>query len=149
MPIECGTLDGVVSWGVIEHDEVGPGAALGEFFRVLRPGGWLFVTVPFDTPAQRAASRTEFGEPTPHATFFQYFFTEKELADAVAATGFRVDEVTPSSHHYALAMPRTYARLTRTHPVVQAVTTRTLNVLTTMRRDTFNMILAVAQKPNA
>ena len=38
MPFADKSFGGIVSWGVIEHDEAGPGAALAEFRRVLRPG---------------------------------------------------------------------------------------------------------------
>src|ERR1039457_4639134 len=35
MPYADGTFDGVISWGVVEHDEDGPSKALRELFRVM------------------------------------------------------------------------------------------------------------------
>jgi ubiquinone/menaquinone biosynthesis C-methylase UbiE len=147
IPLPDGELDGVISWGVIEHDESGPGSALREFHRVLRPGGWIFVTVPIDTPSQRASSEVQFADERATGRFFQYFFTEAELASVVSEAGFQVSSVTPCGYHYALALPRTYVRLSRAPAAVQAVTTRALNVWARTRKDTFNMALAVAQKP--
>lgn len=48
IPAADSTFDGVISWGVIEHNEAGPETALSEFFRILKPGGYVIVTVPFE-----------------------------------------------------------------------------------------------------
>src|SRR3954447_17385 len=45
LPIEEGTFDAVVCTQVLEH-VADPGDVLAELFRVLRPGGRLYVTVP-------------------------------------------------------------------------------------------------------
>lgn len=54
IPYPGESVDGVVSWGVIEHDEAGPAAALREFHRLVKRGGSIIVTVPRDFDAARA-----------------------------------------------------------------------------------------------
>jgi SAM-dependent methyltransferase len=50
-----GMFDAIISWGVIEHDPDGPGAALRQLARILRPRGIGIFTVPRDDEANRAA----------------------------------------------------------------------------------------------
>src|SRR5262249_17010217 len=40
------TFDAYYSWGAFEHFEIGLGPCLDEAYRVLKPGGWLFISVP-------------------------------------------------------------------------------------------------------
>jgi SAM-dependent methyltransferase len=111
MPLADGAVNAVISWGVIEHDEAGPGAALAEFRRVLAPGGRILVTVPVDSPAQRRASKADFSEGS---LFFQYFFTTEELAQAVADSGFEVlDCGMASPAHPNLIWPGRHTRAGR------------------------------------
>jgi SAM-dependent methyltransferase len=111
MPFANGVFDGIISWGVIEHDPKGPEAALAEFRRIVRPGGMLLVTVPLDCERQRLASKLQF-PGVPDGKFFQFFFTPDELADRVTKSGFRVMEAAPVPiAHPALLFPRSYARI--------------------------------------
>jgi len=48
LPCETGSLGAVISLGVMEHFEEGCDAAMRETHRVLRPGGLLLFTVPFN-----------------------------------------------------------------------------------------------------
>jgi ubiquinone/menaquinone biosynthesis C-methylase UbiE len=43
-----GSFDAYFSWGVIEHFESGPQDCLREAWRILKPGGLLFISVPMD-----------------------------------------------------------------------------------------------------
>lgn len=147
IPAPDAGFDALVSWGVVEHDPAGPRAALKDFFRVLKPGGWAFVSVPLDSPVQRASSERQFSGQRDHGDFFQYFFTRDELADELRAVGFRVDSVDPCSSHYALAFPDLYLRVIQARRPVQLVATTALNLYAKSRPDCANMIMAVAQRP--
>jgi SAM-dependent methyltransferase len=48
LPYEDGSVGAIISLGVMEHFEAGCHEALRETYRVLRPGGLLFFTVPLD-----------------------------------------------------------------------------------------------------
>ncbi|MBI4396548.1 MAG: class I SAM-dependent methyltransferase [Elusimicrobia bacterium] len=52
-PFQDGAFDLILSLGTIEHSVDGPGQALGEAYRTLKPGGTLISTVPILTPARR------------------------------------------------------------------------------------------------
>jgi SAM-dependent methyltransferase len=108
LPYASNYFGGVISWGVIEHDQSGPAAALREFWRVLKPGAACIVTVPVDSPRQRLASKINFGKDGKH--FFQYFFTPDELANELKKCGFDIlhFEVLPKSSP-AIVAPRMYS----------------------------------------
>lgn len=42
-----GSFDAYLSWGTFEHFEIGLGPCFEEARRILKPGGYLFITVPF------------------------------------------------------------------------------------------------------
>ena len=112
MPQETDSLDGVISWGVIEHDEAGPGAALREFHRILKPGGVAVVTVPFDTPAARRAGQIFDDVPGSDHAFFQYLMSPEELRQHGVDAGFEVLESgTFPLAHLAMVAPRLSQRL--------------------------------------
>jgi SAM-dependent methyltransferase len=140
------SVDALISWGVIEHDEGGPAHALTEFARVLRSGGMAFITVPIDSEPQRRASAAQFAGPGAEV-FFQYFLTPQELSAAVASAGLEVLEpVRPVSRHHALAYPDLYCRVSRLHPLLQRVTGWTLKPTLAFRPSSVNMLLAVARR---
>jgi hypothetical protein len=102
----------VISWGVIEHDEAGPAAALLEFHRIVRSGGAIIVSVPRNSPEVRAASQIQFPRSESMA-FFQYFMTEEELAEHVRTAAFEVEATGTLAHgSFSLFAPRVYGRAT-------------------------------------
>jgi SAM-dependent methyltransferase len=112
MPYADGAFDAVISWGVIEHDEAGPGETLREFHRVLRPGGVIVVTVPVDSAVQRRSADYLHHRDGGHQVFFQYFMTEADLASEVRAAGFAiVDQGILPNAIIQLVSPRLSARL--------------------------------------
>jgi ubiquinone/menaquinone biosynthesis C-methylase UbiE len=112
LPYHDGVFDAVVSWGVIEHDEAGPQAALREFWRILKPGGVTIVTVPADSPARRRAAEYQFPRTMPGHVFFQYFMTAEDLSAHLRDAGFETIEaaVLPSAIP-EIVFPRVAARL--------------------------------------
>lgn len=144
MPIEDNSVDGVVSWGVIEHEEAGPGAALSEFYRVVKPGGSIVVTVPHDSELLRKSSRLQF-PPVDSMKFFQYFMTREELAGYVSEAGFvpvETDKLREAS--FALVSPELYCRL-------RGISFRVANRLASMLFRPFSryhlMVYCIAKKP--
>ncbi len=98
------SLDGIMSCGVIEHDERGPTPALAEMWQILKPGGRLFVTVTPDRPAMARTSVTEFGAPEQHRSF-QSRFEVHELPGELGPSGFRSTKTTSATHHFARCPP--------------------------------------------
>lgn len=94
LPMADDALAGIVSLGVVEHDEAGPDAALREFARVLEPGGRLLVSVPFSnmlrrTLMHRLIRRYHAGRPGDGYYFIEYRFTRREILEALRRCGFR------------------------------------------------------------
>jgi SAM-dependent methyltransferase len=52
-PIKEGSVDAVLSLGVVEHNEPGPIDALREIHRILKPDGLLVLAVPYNNPWRR------------------------------------------------------------------------------------------------
>jgi SAM-dependent methyltransferase len=104
---EQASFDACFSWGAFEHFENGLGDCLAEAHRILRPGGWLFITVPFDNwrlilRDARALERWDenfdaqagYREPQ---RFYQWRLTRPELKRELELRGFRTHLVTPIS----------------------------------------------------
>ena len=93
LPFGNEIFDGIISWGVIEHNEAGPTAALSEFARVLNHGGVAIITVPFDSCHTRRASEYTFPQEKVTESggeFFQYYMTPHELKAYMEEVGFDV-----------------------------------------------------------
>ena len=112
LPLETNSVDAVISWGVIEHDEAGPAKALREFHRVLRPGGSAIVTVPMNTEIARKSTEIIHRKAGSEHAFFQYLMSEEELASEAIAAGFEITEISSlPSAHLAHAAPRLSLKL--------------------------------------
>jgi len=119
MPYTRASFDGLISWGVIEHDPDGPARQLREFSRVLKPGGRAVITVPYDSEAMRRASALQFPSG---GKFFQFFFSPDELCEIVANNGFQVLAAGPVREvSAALVMPKIYADSRGKHPACRAM----------------------------
>lgn len=112
-PLKDCSVDAVVSLGVVEHTEAGPGVLLREARRVLRPGGVLLVSVPTiglwkavsDTtmrtlrrPAWQRRGRWvthepvgSTGAPSSDWSFHQYEFTRRRFDAELATAGLEVE----------------------------------------------------------
>jgi SAM-dependent methyltransferase len=93
------SFDGYFSWGTFEHFAEGLGPCLDEARRVLKPGGYLFISVPFDNlrHALRAAAdrRRQAAPTTQPLRFYQWRLTRGELRQQLALHGFEVLDLRP------------------------------------------------------
>jgi 2-polyprenyl-3-methyl-5-hydroxy-6-metoxy-1,4-benzoquinol methylase len=111
-------FDAVLSWSVIDHVEEGPQRALFETYRVLKPGGLLFITVPCNnlldiflsplyhlkkTMRKSRVLRKLMSKGTHDANFFQHEFSRRQILFHLVAAGFAVRTVMPFSHEYGFA----------------------------------------------
>ncbi len=90
--LEASSIDGYFSWGVFEHFEVGLGPCVAEAWRLLKPGGYLFVSVPMDN-LRHAMAGALAGAPAAGARFYQWRLTRAELAAELSRAGFEVLKV--------------------------------------------------------
>ncbi len=152
LPFPGESFDSVLSWGVIEHLEEGPYSALNEFWRVLRPGGSAFLTVPYINQLRRRTAFTENGDNLPPGkedqyVFHQYFFTRSQLAECCRQCGFRLNCF---AYERVTAKTLLPIRLRERFPLATRVLNRTLtpplrNILSPELLS--SMILAVVSKP--
>lgn len=89
-----GSFDGYWSIGVIEHFWAGYGAILAEAARVLKPGGFLFLTAPWLSPYRKYKARAG---GYPHGDFssepdgfYQFALGHKEICRELVGHGFRI-----------------------------------------------------------
>ena len=91
------SFDTYFSWGTFEHFEEGFARVVGEAYRLLKPGGRLFVSTPFDN-LRMALKATYFtshrvSHDQAKTRFYQWRLTRAELAQILAEHGFDVEKV--------------------------------------------------------
>jgi SAM-dependent methyltransferase len=96
---ESDSISGYISLGVVEHFVEGPGRAIREARRVLRPGGVAIITTPsvsLSVLYLRALKRVKdlikfcIGRPVRKEEFFQYWYRPGRLAAFVREAGLDV-----------------------------------------------------------
>jgi SAM-dependent methyltransferase len=94
LPFDDESVDVCLSFGVVEHFPENPSACLREMARILVPGGYLFLTVPYFSWMRRFVAH-----PLRSAyirlkriprQFAEYRFRESEIADFCRNSGFEV-----------------------------------------------------------
>jgi SAM-dependent methyltransferase len=153
-------FDGCFSWGAFEHFEVGLQPCIVEAFRVLEPGGYLFITIPFhnlrhilrelrsgETWDDELASAIKNGQGSNRASvrFYQWRLTRAELARELVIGGFNVLSILPVQHlegiKRTLDLDLKFKAGTRSYRMGIRILRRLPASLVA------HMIMAVAQKP--
>ena len=92
-------FDGYWSLGVIEHFRDGYGEAVSEAGRVLKKGGYLFLTFPWMSPLRKLKAAFGFypvGErPEDDKDFYEFIFNDRLVRGEIAAAGFRAERKIP------------------------------------------------------
>lgn len=91
LPFDNEYFDGLWSLGVVEHFYDGYEKIINEANRVLKPGGYLFMTVPCISPLRKLKIKLgSFEEATEEdrEKFFQFAFYPQEVIDTVTQYGF-------------------------------------------------------------
>jgi SAM-dependent methyltransferase len=85
-PFSSASFDAVYSPGVCEHFVEGPDDVLRDALRLLRPGGYAFVSTPLlNLLARRRIARSPAGSSE---SFYQYRFTVDGMADTLRRVGY-------------------------------------------------------------
>lgn len=102
LPLGDESVEAVMSLGVVEHFEEGPGELFREMHRVLTRDGLLFVSVPHNSRFRRLVTNNlirvqnvllrSIGYPM---RFSEYRYTGAELRHMVARSGFEVISLEP------------------------------------------------------
>jgi SAM-dependent methyltransferase len=91
LPLVDGSMDGYWSLGVFEHFREGMQEQWDEASRVLRAGGYLFLTVPIMSPLRRLKARHNAYKTitdVPKGSFYQYAYSTQAILDSAEASGF-------------------------------------------------------------
>lgn len=97
LPYEDNSLGAYISLGVVEHFEEGPERPLREAFRVLKPGGMIILTVPYNSIFRRLIAyplrRLYLFNHGGKVYFAEYRYSEAEARGMVKKVGFKVIEI--------------------------------------------------------
>lgn len=94
LPVNSHSVDAVLCLGVVEHFEHGPQDALAEMHRVLRVGGLLFLSVPFNSLFRRLVAnplirlRHYSNRKMVNFAFGEFRFSKREVHRHLVASGF-------------------------------------------------------------
>jgi SAM-dependent methyltransferase len=105
VPLRDGSVDAVLSLGVVEHDEGGPLPALREIRRILKPGGLVILSVPYNNVFRRAlVNRVQTWvtwrrrRAQMRLGFVEYRFTRREMRTFLREVGLEIVSDHPNDY---------------------------------------------------
>lgn len=107
LPFPDDFADVCISLGVVEHFPAGPEQVLNEMHRILRPGGLLFLTVPYYNwlrrllihPLRAAYMAVQSRVRHRPLHFVEYRFTRDGITRAIRERGLQVKKVATDEYH--------------------------------------------------
>jgi SAM-dependent methyltransferase len=105
LPFHSESFGAYLSFGVLEHFDFGPGPALAEAWRILRPGGVLVVSVPVPSLVRRLVHRRRLRRAASGehgALLYETAYAREDLEAAVRLAGFEVVASHPIGHSFTL-----------------------------------------------
>ena len=99
------SFDAYLSLGVIDHNDLGPENAIKEAFRVIKPGGYFFVSTPCNNLFRKLINHPIrdminlfYRIIRKKLYFVEYRFERKELVSYVRNGGFEILETIPNDY---------------------------------------------------
>ncbi len=129
LAVNDGTYTACISLGVAEHFQTGPEPILLEAHRILTPGGWLIISVPFFNALRRLKAKLGlYGGPVNGRQFYQYAFSTSEFTAIVEKCGFEIIAIHANDAAKGLKDELWFLRvLSSLHPKVAGVVWLLLN----------------------
>lgn len=123
LPFKKNSVDVYLSFGVIEHFDEGPEEVLSEAYRVLKPGGLLFITIPYlNIPRFLRNFRNK---PKPGEHFHQYLYSISELENYIKNAGFEIR--TTKKYDFINALIRDFPQIYKLLSLQKRVKSKVVN----------------------
>lgn len=95
-----GYFDGCWSLGIIEHFTEGYDSIIKETNRVLKSGGYLFLTVPWMSPLRKIKTKMNlypmFNEGIDMSNFYEFMLDDRQVIRNIEARGFKLVKRQPN-----------------------------------------------------
>lgn len=150
LPFDDCSLAAYVSFGVVEHFKAGPGQALREAFRVLKPGGVALISVPYENPyRERVNIVSERVAYQRGLEFYQHYFKPATFLHELESAG--LEPVYHKAHHLygthiGLREQYAIARFLLEKLPFQSAWTPILDLLPVLPRAAAHMMFTVSRK---